>query len=153
MEAVTTDQQRRLDAKNIRDAAETAAAAVDQEEVSRAGMMTPPGRNPHAAWRGLQGVASATLSPTMLSWGYVHSPGYSDGDAHGGFNTNTTFPHGVPQRSSLTGFDHDPRTPSLAFSAGLNTQYSYSQPAYSSAASPAPYLRRGVLPFAPTLSL
>ncbi|KAE8780444.1 hypothetical protein D1007_46410 [Hordeum vulgare] len=31
-EAVITDRQRRLDAKKIRDAAEAAAAAVDQEE-------------------------------------------------------------------------------------------------------------------------
>ncbi|KAE8819061.1 putative methionyl-tRNA synthetase [Hordeum vulgare] len=89
----------------------------------------------------------------MSHWGYVPSPCYSDGDAHGGLNHNTTFPHGAPQRSSPTGFGHDPRTPSPAFSAGLNTQYSYSPPAYSSAASPASSLCRGVLQFAPASSL
>ncbi|KAE8785942.1 putative methionyl-tRNA synthetase [Hordeum vulgare] len=116
-------------------------------------MMNPPRRNPQAAWRGLQGIAPAIHSPTMSPWGYAHSLGYSDGDAHGGFNPNTTFSHGVPQRSSPTGFGHDPRTPSPAFIVGLNTQYNYSQLAYSPAASPAPSLRRGVLSFAPTSSL
>ncbi|KAE8816308.1 putative methionyl-tRNA synthetase [Hordeum vulgare] len=82
--------------------------------------------------------------------GYVSLPGYSDGYAHGSFNSNTTFLHGAPQRSSPTGCNHDPRTCSPAFNVGLNTQYSYSPPAYSSAASPAPSLSRGVLPFAPT---
>ncbi|KAE8767595.1 putative methionyl-tRNA synthetase [Hordeum vulgare] len=89
----------------------------------------------------------------MPPWGYVPSRGYSDGDAHGGFNTNTTFPHGAPQRSSPTGFGHDPRNPSPAFSAGLNTRYNYSPLVYSSEASPAPPLRRGVLPFTPTSSV
>ncbi|KAE8766678.1 putative methionyl-tRNA synthetase [Hordeum vulgare] len=120
-EAVTTDWRRRLDAKKTRDATEAAAAVVDEEEVSRAGMMNMRGRNPQAACRGRQGVPSATISPTMPPWGYVPSPGYYDGDAHGGFNPNTTFPYGTPQRSSPTGFDHDPRTPSPAFSVGLNT--------------------------------
>ncbi|KAE8799945.1 hypothetical protein D1007_24565 [Hordeum vulgare] len=151
-EAVTTDWWRRLNAKNIRDAAE-AAAAVDQEDASYAGMMNPPGRNPWAAWRGREGIAPATLSRAMLPSGYVPLPIYSDSNTHSGFNPNTTIPHCVPQLSSLTGFSHDPRTPSPAFSTGLNTQYSYSLSAYSSAASPAPSLRRGVLPFVPTLSL
>ncbi|KAE8784932.1 putative methionyl-tRNA synthetase [Hordeum vulgare] len=116
-------------------------------------MMNPPSRNSQAVWRGLQGVAPATHSPTMSPSGYAHSHGYSDDDAHGGFNPNTTFPHGTPQRSSLTGFGPDPRTPTPAFSVGLNTQYSYSPPAYSLAASPPLSMRRGVLPFAPTSSL
>ncbi|KAE8819447.1 putative methionyl-tRNA synthetase [Hordeum vulgare] len=89
----------------------------------------------------------------MSPWGYAHSPGYSNDDAHSGFNPNTTFSHGAPQRSSPTGFGHDSRTPSPAFSVGLNTQYNYSPLAYSSAASPAPSMRRGVLPFTPTSSL
>ncbi|KAE8768822.1 putative methionyl-tRNA synthetase [Hordeum vulgare] len=89
----------------------------------------------------------------MSPWGYTHSCGYSDSDAHGGFNPNTTFLHGAPQHSSPIGFGHDPRTPSPVFNTGLNTYYSYSSPAYSSTASPTPSLRRGVLPFAPTSSL
>ncbi|KAE8800670.1 putative methionyl-tRNA synthetase [Hordeum vulgare] len=89
----------------------------------------------------------------MLPWGYVHSPGYSDDNVHGGFNLNTTFPHGTLQHSSPIGFGHNPCTRSPAFSAGLNTQYRYLPRAYSSAASPAPSLRRGVLPFTPTSSL
>ncbi|KAE8808653.1 putative methionyl-tRNA synthetase [Hordeum vulgare] len=61
--------------------------------------------------------------------GYVPSRGYSDGDAHDGLNPNTTFRHGALQRSSPTGFGHDPRTTSPTFSVGLNIQYSYSPPA------------------------
>ncbi|KAE8812527.1 hypothetical protein D1007_10451 [Hordeum vulgare] len=150
-EAVTSDRRRRLNAKRITDASEAAAAAaaVDQEEASRVRMMNPPARNPQAAWRGRQGVALPTnLSPTMPSSGYVPSPRYAND-----FNPNITFPHGVPQRSSPVGFGHDLRIPSPAFSAGLNTQYSYSPPAYSSAASHASSLCRGVLPFALTSSL
>ncbi|KAE8786206.1 hypothetical protein D1007_39991 [Hordeum vulgare] len=65
-EAVTTDRRRRLDAKKIMDATVT----VVDEEVSCTGMMNPPGRNPQAAWRGRQGVASsANLSPLMPPWG------------------------------------------------------------------------------------
>ncbi|KAE8799962.1 putative methionyl-tRNA synthetase [Hordeum vulgare] len=56
-------------------------------------------------------------------------------------------------RSSATDFSHDPRTPSHAFNTGLNTQYSYSPSVYSSTASPALSLHRGVLPFVPTSSL
>ncbi|KAE8779091.1 putative methionyl-tRNA synthetase [Hordeum vulgare] len=117
------------------------------------GMMNPPSHNPQVAWSGLQGVAPATHSPTMSPWGYMYSRGYSDSDVHGGFNPNTTFPHGTPQRSFPTGFGHDPRTPSPAFSVNLNTEYSYSPSTYSSAASRAPSLRRGILPFAPSSSL
>ncbi|KAE8768441.1 putative methionyl-tRNA synthetase [Hordeum vulgare] len=142
-----------LDAKKISGATKAGtaavAAAVDQEEAFRAGMMNPPSRNPQAAWRGRQDVASATLSLTMPPSGYVPLSGYFDVDAHGDFNPNTTFPHGAPQRSSFTDFGHDPRTFSPAFNAGLNTHYSYSPLAYSSASSPAPSLRRGVLSFVP----
>ncbi|KAE8811294.1 putative methionyl-tRNA synthetase [Hordeum vulgare] len=88
----------------------------------------------------------------MPPWGYAPSPSYSNGDVHGGLNPNTIFPHGVPQRSSPTGFSHDPRTPSPAFNAGLNTQYRYLPPVYSST-SPAPPLGRGALPFVPSLEL
>ncbi|KAE8784607.1 hypothetical protein D1007_30831 [Hordeum vulgare] len=49
-EAVTTDQHRRLNTKKIRDV--VAAAVVDQEEASRAGMMNPPDCNQQTAWRG-----------------------------------------------------------------------------------------------------
>ncbi|KAE8767397.1 putative methionyl-tRNA synthetase [Hordeum vulgare] len=52
----------------------------------------------------------------------------------------------------MTSIRHDPRTPSPAFNAGLNTQYIYLPPTYSSAASPTPSLRC-VLPLAPTSSL
>ncbi|KAE8818648.1 putative methionyl-tRNA synthetase [Hordeum vulgare] len=147
-ESVTTDRRRRLNAKKIKD-----AAAVNEEEVSRAGMMNPRGRRPQAALTGLQGVAPATLSPTMPPKGYVPSRGYYDGDAQGGFNPNTTFPHGAQECSSPIGFSHDPRTPSPTFSVGLNTQYNYLSSVYSSAASPAPSLHRVVLPLAPTPSL
>ncbi|KAE8782819.1 putative methionyl-tRNA synthetase [Hordeum vulgare] len=87
---------------------------------------------------------------TDATLGYVPFPGYSDDHVHGGFNPNTTFPHGALQRSSSTGFGYDPRTPSPVFNTGFNTQYSYSPPAYSSAASCAPSLCHGILPFAPT---
>ncbi|KAE8821630.1 putative methionyl-tRNA synthetase [Hordeum vulgare] len=117
-------------------------------------MMNPCSRNPEAVWRGCQGVASsANLSPPMPPWGYVPSPGYSDGDAHGGFNPKTTFLHGAPQHSSLTSLSDDPRTSSPVFSAGHNTQYSYSPSVYSSAALRVSSLCRGVLPFAPSSSL
>ncbi|KAE8812764.1 hypothetical protein D1007_10092 [Hordeum vulgare] len=122
-EAVTADRQRRLDARRIRDAAAAATAALelDQEE-ARAGMMNLPGLNPQAAWRCRQG-ASVALSPMMPPWGYMSSPGYSDGDAHGGFNPNTAF------RSFPTGFGHNPHTPSPSFSVGIITWCSYSPPA------------------------
>ena len=96
-ESVTTDRRRRLNAKKIKD-----AAAVDEEEVSRAGMMNPLDRNQQTTWRGRHGVASPTnLSPLMPPWGYESSPGYSGGDVHGGFNPNTTFPQGTPDRKSV----------------------------------------------------
>ncbi|KAE8818714.1 hypothetical protein D1007_03533 [Hordeum vulgare] len=92
-------------------------------------------------------IAKRLLQP----WGYAPSPGYSDGNAHGSFNPNIIFPHGAPQRSSPSGFNPDPHTPSPAFNASLNTQYSYSLSTYSSA-SPMPPLRRGALPFIPGLA-
>ncbi|KAE8816667.1 hypothetical protein D1007_05679 [Hordeum vulgare] len=149
-ETVTTDRRRRLDAKKIRDVA--AAATVDQEEASRGGMMNPPGHNPHAAWRGRQGVAPATLSPTMPPWGYVPSPGYSKGDAHGNFNPNTTFPHGAPQRSFPTVSAMTRALPHPAFST-TSTPGTTTRRRRTPAASPAPSRRRGVLLFASTLSL
>ncbi|KAE8767283.1 hypothetical protein D1007_61389 [Hordeum vulgare] len=156
-EAVTIDRRKRLNAKKIRDAEAAAtgvsAAAVDQEEVSRAGMMNPPGHNSQDAWRSLQGVAPATHSTTMSPWGYAHLLRYFDDDLHDDINPNTASPHGASLRSIPIGFRHDPCTPSPAFSIGLNTQYSYSSSAYSSAALPAPSMRCGILPFAPTLSL
>ncbi|KAE8771385.1 putative methionyl-tRNA synthetase [Hordeum vulgare] len=106
-EAVRTDRWRRLDAKRVSDA--MASAAIDQGEASRAGMMNLPGHRPQAAWSHQQSVASlANLSLPLPPSGYTPSPPYSDGDAHGGFNTNTTFPHGAPQCSFVTGFSHDP---------------------------------------------
>ncbi|KAE8781712.1 Malonyl-coenzymeanthocyanin 3-O-glucoside-6''-O-malonyltransferase [Hordeum vulgare] len=113
-EAVTTVQWIKLDAKRVRDA--TIVATIDRAEASQAGIMNPPGRNPHAVWS-----HQANLSPTMSPWGYAPSRGYSDGDAHGGYNPNTTFLHGMMHLSSPTGFSHDQRTPSPAFNASLNT--------------------------------
>lgn len=68
-----------------------AAASADQAEAeaNRAGMMNPPGSHSQYAPWGQQGVGSPQ------PWGSP-SPGYADGDAHGGFNPNVTFPHGYP---------------------------------------------------------
>lgn len=63
------------------------------------------------------------------------SPGYADGDAHGGFNPNITFPHGDPAQ----------RTSSPAFTGVQYPPYNYSPLAYAS--SPTAPLRRCVLPF------
>nr|XP_040252105.1 mucin-1-like [Aegilops tauschii subsp. strangulata] len=72
-----------------------------------------------------QSVASpANYSPPL--WGYAASRDYADGDAHGGSNSNITFPLGTPPRASPSGFNHNPRIPSPAFAAGLSTQYNYS---------------------------
>ncbi|KAE8795578.1 putative methionyl-tRNA synthetase [Hordeum vulgare] len=150
-EAVTTDRRNRLIAKKARDM--TAAAVADQGEVPRAGMMDPPNHYPQAVWGSQQRVTSSTNFSLSLppSWGYTPSPGYSNGDALGGFNPNITFPHGTPQRSSPSGFNPDPRTPSPAFNIGLNTKYSYSPSAYPSASHVSP-LHRGALPFVPGLA-
>nr|XP_045086383.1 proline-rich protein 36-like [Aegilops tauschii subsp. strangulata] len=120
-EAITTDRRNRALAKKARDnaahaaagAAATAASADQAEaEATRAGMMNPPGNHaPYAPW-GQQGVGSPTLQP----W---RSPGYADGDVHGGFNPNVTFPHGHPAQ----------RTPSPAFTGVQYPPYNYSPPA------------------------
>ena len=94
-------------------------------------MMNPPGNHVQYAPRGQQGVGSPSPQP----WGCTPSPGYADGDAHGGFNPNVTFPHGHPAQ----------RTPSPAFAGVQYPPYTYSPPAYAS--SPTPPLRRGALPF------
>ncbi len=73
-------------------------------------------------------------SPSPQPWGSP-SPSYADGDAHGGFNPNVTFPHGHPAQ----------RTPSPAFTSVQYPPYNYSPPAYAS--SPTPPLRRCALPF------
>ncbi|KAE8820667.1 putative methionyl-tRNA synthetase [Hordeum vulgare] len=117
-QAGTVDRRNRLIAKRARDA----AAMAGQGEASRTGMMNPPGHYPQAVVGCQQSAASPTnLSPSMLPWGYVPLHAYSDSDAHGGFNLNITFMHGAPQCSSPSGFNHDPRTPSPAFNADLNT--------------------------------
>ena len=103
-EAVTTDRRNRLNAKKAK-----AAAAVEQAEASRAGMMNPPGHGPQATW-GSQCVAGQLLPPPP-PWGYAPSPSYSDGDTHGRFNPNITFPHGAPPRASPSGLNPDQRTP------------------------------------------
>ncbi|KAE8805386.1 Malonyl-coenzymeanthocyanin 3-O-glucoside-6''-O-malonyltransferase [Hordeum vulgare] len=88
-------------------------------------MMNPPGHYERAAWGSQQSVASpANFSPPLPpSSGYAPAPGYSDGDVHDCFNPNITFPHGAPQRSSPSGFNPGPRTPSPVFNAGLNTRH------------------------------
>ncbi|XBH61666.1 hypothetical protein VPH35_116063 [Triticum aestivum] len=133
-EAVTADRRNRAIAKKARDnAARAAAASADQAEAeaTRVGMMNPPGNDAQYAPWGQQGVGSPSPQP----WGCTPSPGYADGDAHGGFNPNITFPHGHPAQ----------RTPSPAFAGVQYPPYNYSPPAYAS--SPTPPLRRGALPF------
>nr|XP_020174565.1 uncharacterized protein LOC109760142 [Aegilops tauschii subsp. strangulata] len=134
-EAVTADWWNRAIAKKARDNAARAAAAAasaDQAEAeaTRAGMMNPPGSHAQYAPWGQQSVGSPSPQP----WGSP-SPSYADGDAHGGFNPNVTFPHGHPAQ----------RTPSPAFAGVQYPPYNYSPPAYAS--SPTPHLRRCVLPF------
>ena len=65
-----------------------ARAVASSSSVDHAGMMNPPvvSHAQYAPW-GQQGAGSP--------WG-SSSPGYADGDAHGGFNPNVTFPHGHP---------------------------------------------------------
>ncbi|XBI53787.1 hypothetical protein VPH35_035951 [Triticum aestivum] len=120
-EAVTADRRNRAIAKKARDnVARAAAASADQAEAeaTRAGMRNPPSSHvQHAPWGGVG-------SPSPQPWGCTPSPGYADGDAHGGFNPNVTFP-----------MDTRPNYP----------PYNYSPPAY--AFSPTPPFRRGVLPF------
>nr|XP_020151135.1 uncharacterized protein LOC109736322 [Aegilops tauschii subsp. strangulata] len=131
-EAVTADRRNRAIAKKARDnaARAAAAAAAAEAEATRTGMMNPPGSHAQYAPWGQQGVGSPLPQP----WGSP-SPGYADGDAHGGFNPNVTFPHGHPAQ----------RTPSPAFAGVQYPPYNYSPHAYAS--SPTPPLRRGALPF------
>ncbi|XP_073357368.1 uncharacterized protein [Aegilops tauschii subsp. strangulata] len=133
-EAVTANRRNRAITKKARDnAARAAAVSADQAEAeaTRVGMRNPPGSHAQYAPWGQQGVGSPSPQP----WGCTPSPGYADGDAHGGFNPNVTFPHGHPAQ----------RTPSPAFAGVQYPPYNYSPPAYTS--SPTPPLRRGVLPF------
>nr|XP_020150183.1 nascent polypeptide-associated complex subunit alpha, muscle-specific form-like [Aegilops tauschii subsp. strangulata] len=90
-EAVTADRRNRAIAKKARDnvaCATAAAASADQAEAeaTRAGMMNPPGSHAQYAPWGQQGVGS----PSQQPWGSP-SPGYADGDAHGGFNPNPAY--------------------------------------------------------------
>ncbi|XBI11489.1 hypothetical protein VPH35_138543 [Triticum aestivum] len=133
-EAITADRRNRAIAKKARDnAARAAAASADQAEAeaTRIGMMNPPGSHAQYAPWSQQGVGSPSPQP----WGCTPSPGYADGDAHGGFNPNVTFSHGHPAQ----------RMPSPAFAGVQYPPYNYSPPAYAS--SPTPPLRRGALPF------
>jgi hypothetical protein len=136
-EAVTADRRNRLIAKRARDTAAAAAA-----EASRAGMMNlPPDHCPQAAWGSQASVASpVNLSPPPPQWGYTPSPGYSDGDAHGGFNPNITFPHGAPPRAS-------PSTPTSALPPPHSPPASTPSTATRRRRTQ-PRLRRGALPFA-----
>nr|XP_045086279.1 uncharacterized protein LOC109751380 [Aegilops tauschii subsp. strangulata] len=131
-EAVTADRRNRAIAKKARDnAARTAADAASAEaEATRAGMMNLPGSHAQYAPWGQQGVGSPSPQP----WGSP-SPGYANGDAHGEFNPNVTFPDGHPAQ----------RTPSPAFAGVQYPPYNYSPLAYAS--SPTPPLHRGALPF------
>ncbi|XP_020193119.1 uncharacterized protein [Aegilops tauschii subsp. strangulata] len=149
-EAVTTDQRNRANAKKARDSAALTAAAVaeqaersaEQAEAACAGMMNPPsGHGPYAPWS-KQSVGSPDgFSSSPQPWACTPSPGYADGDTHGGFNPNITFPHGHLAQ----------RTPSPAFAGVQYPPYAYSPPTYAS--SPTPPLRRGALPFSQASSL
>ncbi|XP_073362479.1 uncharacterized protein [Aegilops tauschii subsp. strangulata] len=126
-EAVTTDRRNGANAKKARDSAARLAAAAAAEQAERSAEQAEAAR---------QSVGSlAGFSSSPQPWGCTPSPGYTDGDAPGGFNPNVTFPHGHPAR----------RTPSPAFAGVQYPLYTYSPPAYAS--SPTPPLRRGALPF------
>ncbi|XP_020147238.1 uncharacterized protein [Aegilops tauschii subsp. strangulata] len=134
-EAVTVDRRNR--AKKAREKAAHAAAvaaaehaAAEQAEAARAAMMNPPG-HPYAAWSQQSVGSPAGFSSSPHPWS-TPSPGYADGDTHGGFNPNITFPHGRPVQ----------RTPSPAFTDVQYPPYTYSPPDY--AASSTPPLRRGL---------
>nr|XP_020163102.1 uncharacterized protein LOC109748488 [Aegilops tauschii subsp. strangulata] len=134
-EAVTANRHNR--AKKAREKAAHAAAAAaaehaaaEQAEAARAAMMNPPG-HPYAAWSQQSVGSPAGFSSSPHPWS-TPSPGYADGDAHGGFNPNITFPHGRPVQ----------RTPSPAFTGVQYPPYTYSPSDY--AASPTPPLRRGL---------
>lgn len=142
-EAVTADRRNR--AKKAREKAAYVAAAVaaervaEQAEVARAAMANPPDGHPYAAWSQQSVGSPAGFSSSPHPWSTL-LPGYADGDAHGGFNPNITFPHG--RRSQ--------RTPSPAFAGLQYPPYTYSPPDY--AASPTPPLRRGLYSQASSMS-
>ncbi|XP_020200798.1 uncharacterized protein [Aegilops tauschii subsp. strangulata] len=117
-EAVIADKRNR--AKKAREK----AAAAEQAEAARAAMMNPPGGHPYAAWSQQSVGSPAGFSSSPHPWS-TSSPDYADGDAHGGFNPNITFPHGR-------------RTPSPAFAGVQYPPYTYSPSDY--AASPTPPL-------------
>ncbi|KAM3392147.1 hypothetical protein ACQJBY_013341 [Aegilops geniculata] len=100
-------------------------------------MMNPPGGGQYAPWSQQSIGSPAGFPSSPQAWG---SPGYADGDAHGGFNPNVTFPHGHPAQ----------RTPSPAFAGVQYLPYNYSLPSY--ACSPTPPLRCGALPFSQALT-
>ena len=126
-DAVTADRRNRAIAKKAQDNAARAAAAASSS-ADHAGTMNPPGSHAQYAPWGQQSVGSPQ------PWG-SSSPGYADGDAHGGFNPNVTFPHGHPAT----------RTPSPAFVGVQYPPYNYSPPTYASTTTP--HLHRGPLPF------
>ncbi|XP_020162209.1 uncharacterized protein [Aegilops tauschii subsp. strangulata] len=133
-EVVTTDRRNRLNAKRARHR----AAAVEQVEASRAGMMNPPGGHaPQAAWSQQSVRSPAIFLSLPQPWGCAPSPGYTGDDAHGGFNPNITFPHG--HRASPSSLNPDQRTHSPAFT---DVQYPRTPP-----------LCRGALHFSQASSL
>ena len=76
--------------------AEQAERSAEQAEAARVGMMNPPGGHaPYAPWSQQSVGSPAGFSSSPHPWS-TSSPGYADGDAHGGFNPNITFPHGRP---------------------------------------------------------
>ena len=95
------------------------------------GQYLPPG-----LWGSQASVASPSTflpsSPAMPFWKHSPSPEYGEGDPHGGFNPNATFPHCPPQRGPF------------AFSADINFAYG-SSPTYGSSSA----LRRGPLVYHP----
>ena len=102
---------------------------AEQAEASHTEMMNPPGghgHGPQAAWRQQSAGSPASFSPSPQTWGCVPSPGYANGDVHGGFNPNITFPHGHPAQ----------RTPSHAFAGVQYPPYTYSPPAYAASLTP-----------------
>ena len=127
-EAVTADRRNRAKKAREKAAHVAAAAAAKQAEAARAAMMNPPGGHSYAAWSQQSVGSPAGFSSSPHPWS-TPSQGYANGDAHGGFNPNITFPHGRPVQ----------RTPSPAFAGVQYPPYTYSPPDY--AASPTP--RRG----------
>ena len=94
-------------------------------------MMNPLGGHPYAAWSQQSVGSPAGFSSSPHPWS-TPLLGYADGDAHGGFNPNITFPHGRPIQ----------RTPSPTFTGVQYPPYTYSSLDY--AASSTPPLHRGL---------